>query len=244
VELQIIGLERETDLARGIDIYGLREAWGVLKNRIYSSGYTLRRGACFDELEARISNSAKPALTEHFSTKENTYTPSIAFWICVETLEGETVGRVAVRLDRLADMSLLEFWRKYWRRCYPGIDGGRAEMADVQPRFALKISGSVAYIGDLFIEEGHRKNGIGSDLVKVVQIDALDEWSPDFIYGWMTPEHVGSRLFPSYGFRCVHSHGIYWRNAPGTVGANLTFVGNSRDHLADLILEITTFRSA
>ncbi|WP_051645456.1 GNAT family N-acetyltransferase [Labrenzia sp. DG1229] len=222
-----------------IDIYMLREAWGRQKTALSKLGYSLRRGVSFEELEARISNSKKPSLTEHFSTEKNTYTPDCAFWIAIETASGENVGRVCTRVDRLGELSLLEYWRKYWKRCYPGGLDGQAELAEVQPRFATRIIGDVAYIGDLYIEPDHRRSGIGSNLVKLVQIDALDEWMPDFLYGWMTPEHIASSLFHSYGFTNVHVDGIHWKVPPATIGGNLAFVGNSRDDLADLLLTIT-----
>ena len=217
----------------------LREAWGRQRSALATQGYRLRRGVSFEELEARIATGTKPDLTEHFSTEKNTYTPDSAFWICIETEKSEHVGRVCARIDRLGDMTLLEYWRKYWKRCYPGASEGQAELAEQQPRFATRVRGDVAYIGDLYIEPEHRKSGVGSALVKVVQIDVLDEWMPDYLYGWMTPEHVASKLFPSYGFTNVHMDGIHWKIPPATIGGDLTFVGNSRDDLADLLLAIT-----
>ncbi|CTQ53569.1 hypothetical protein LP7551_02093 [Roseibium album] len=223
-----------------IDVYKLRTGWGLLNKKLNDQGYCLRRGECFEELEKCIAGSTRPELTEHFSTKQNTYTPRTAFWISVETHLGEAVGRVATRIDRLQGMTLVDYWRKYWQRCYPGEGGGQANLAATQPNFGGLISGNVAYIGDLYIEPEHRKNGIASALVKIVQLDALDEWEPDFVYGWMTREHVASPLFPSYGFRAVHTDGIRWNIPPGTIDDDLVFVGNRYSDLDDLLSQITT----
>lgn len=223
-----------------IDAYALREAWSLLKKQLHESGFSLRRGVCFEELEANITCSGKPVLTEHFSTEKNTYTPGQAFWISVETFDGRIVGRVAARLDDLGDQTLVDYWRRYWRRCYPAQAGGQAEMAQDQPRYASNISGRVAYVGDLYVEKAFRGKGVGAALVKIVQIDALDEWMPNYLYGWMTPEHAQSGLLLAYGFRAVHEGGIRWLKEPGTIGGNLVFVGNDREDLADLIDQITT----
>ncbi|RMX61875.1 hypothetical protein SADFL11_00046320 [Roseibium alexandrii DFL-11] len=227
-----------------LDTYRLREAWGISKRLLDENGFLLRRGVDFEFLEKRISVSEKSSLTEHFSTEKNTYTPSQAFWILVETPGGELVARAAARLDRLAGMSLEEYWRRYWRRCYPGVHEGEAEMADEQPCFASRIRGNVAYVGDLFVEKPYRNAGLAGALVRILQIDALDEWRPDYLYGWMTPEHVASQLFPDYGFRQSHPNGIIWKNPPSTIGGNLTCVGNSFENLLDLLLQITTSRRA
>lgn len=223
------------------DPYLLREAWAILKNELDQKGYRIRRGTSFEELEARVSESERPALTEHFSTDKNTYTPTQAFWLCVETERGEVVARNAARLDDLGSLTLVEYWRKYWRRCYPGVENPSAEMAADQPSFASRIAGRVCYQGELFVESDHRKAGIGSLLTKIMQIDALDQWEPVYLYGWVAPKHIGTRLFPCYGFSDVHAHGIHWEIPPSTIDADLTFVGNSFDDLCDLLLEITTF---
>lgn len=226
-----------------IDRYMTRQAWAILKNDLLKSGYYLKRGSDFEILEAKILNSDRSILTEHFRTSINTYTPNEAFWIAVETERGETIARVATRIDRLGELSLLDYWRKYWRRCYPGVVNEQAQLAPNQPNFAKKIKGNVAYVGDLFVEKGHRGKGIASSLVKIVQIDAFDEWYPhlDYLYGWMTPEQVASKLFPNYGFRQVRVHGIHWDDPPATIGGDLTFVGNSAADLSDLLLDTTTF---
>ncbi|MCK7615217.1 hypothetical protein [Roseibium sediminicola] len=226
----------------GFDPYLLREAWAILRDDLREKGYHIRRGVCFEELESRIAKSEKPKLTEHFSTEKNTYTPTQAFWLYVETSAGEIVARNAVRLDDLGEMTLVDYWRKYWKRCYPGVDNPSAELANRQPRFGKKITGRVCYQGDLFVEPGHREAGVGSAITKLLQIDALDEWKPDYLYGWVAPKHIGTRLFPSYGFRAVHARGIHWEIPPSTIDADLTFVGNAADDLADLLLEITTSR--
>lgn len=117
-------------------------------------------------------------------------------------------------------------------------------MAERQPLFAAKICGRVAYLGDLYVEPKFRNKGVAAALVKIAQIDAADEWNPDFIYGWMTPADVGSHLFPAYGFTAVHAAGIRWSVPPGTIGGNLVFVGNNQSDLSDLIEEIAISRLA
>ena len=225
-----------------IEAYLLREAWGVLKSQLHENGFCLRRGASFECLEDLVSDSQKPTLTEHFRTETNTYLPDQAFWIAVETFTGELVARIAIRIDDLGSQSLLDYWRRYWKRCYPGASGGHAEIAEKQPMFAAEICGRVSYLGDLYVEPKFRNKGVATALVKVAQIDAADEWNPDYVYGWMTPADVGSSLFPAYGFTAVHSSGIRWAIPPGTIGDNLVFVGNTRSGLTDLIEDIAISR--
>ncbi len=109
----------------------------------------LRRGSDFDVVEAMAAASGLKRLEGHFTPSLNTYTPSQAFWLALVDEEDRMVGRVCARFDRMAyPMTLTDFWRKYFHRCYPDAEGGKVVLSDKQPRVGRRITGDVVYLAE------------------------------------------------------------------------------------------------
>ncbi|MEP0583487.1 MAG: hypothetical protein ABJD05_10495, partial [Roseibium sp.] len=167
-----------------------------------AAGLRVRRGEKFEELEALVERDGlKHQLTEHFKTALNTFTPATAFWLALENDHGCLVAIIAARLDDLGHMSLRGWWEKYWRRCYPGLNDELLVMAADQPTFAECISGRIVYLGELIVAEPLQSGGIGGALTQLAQLDALQEWRPDYIYGWVRPAAGAERGRRAWGFR-------------------------------------------
>lgn len=213
----------------------LFSAWANLKEQLRKQDFIVERGTDFDVLEARVAESEKQNLTEHFRTELNTYTPANAFWLAILDDQGSLVAVSAARLDDLQRLPLVDYWRKYWFRCYPSAVDQRATMATVQPRFGAHITGRVVYMGDVWVHSDLRSSRIGSTLTQLLQIDALDEWRPDYLYGWMRPRDVVRGFWASCEFRHMHPLGITWDAAPSTIDHDLSFVGSPGYCVCDLI---------
>lgn len=213
----------------------LFSAWANLKDQLKQQGLSVVRGTDFDVLEARLKSSEKVALTEHFKTALNTYTPANAFWVAVLDEDGSLAAVGAARLDDLQRLPLVDYWRKYWFRCYPAASDRRATMAEIQPRYGAHITGRIVYMGDLWVRREFRLSGVGSTLTQLIQIDAVDEWRPDYLYGWMRPRDVARGFWAACEFRHLQPCGITWEAAPSTIDRDLSFVGSPGYCVCDLI---------
>ncbi|WP_340274526.1 hypothetical protein [Roseibium algae] len=213
----------------------LMEAWSILHHGFKDLGLTLERGSDFDLIDARSLAAGAPLLEGHFSPSLNTYTPAQAFWLSLSDANGNCVGRIAARLDDLGGMCLTDFWRKYFYRCYPRADGTQVSLADSQPRLGQAIRGRVVYMGGCWIHEDWRSQKLGGMITQMVQIDALEEWSPNFLYGWVQGSNFRNGFWRDCGFSRCHFEGVRWSGGlPATLDPNLIFVGNSGHDACDL----------
>lgn len=217
----------------------LFDAWHVLAKQIRSLGLEISRGYDFDLLGTLSDVSGLKPLERHFCPTLNTFTHAQAFWLCLVDSKGHVVARVAARLDRLGDMSLTDFWRKYWRRCYPNALGeDNVRLAAEQPGFAQSISGDVAYFGGLIVHSNWRSKGLGGLLTRLAHLDAYEEWAPNFFYSWIEPLSE-AKLVSACQFTRVHRAGLRWDGpGPAKLDPDLIFVGLSKTDLADQIRQI------
>lgn len=220
-----------------LDKAQVKRAWGVIDRQFQDLGLTLQRGSDFDVVEALAEASEAPPLEGHFTPTLNTYTPSQAFWLILSDREGQMVGRVCARFDQMQyPMTLTDFWRKYFHRCYPNVEGGQVHLTPEQPRVGRRITGDVVYLGGTFVAPYWRRHGLGGLLNQLAQIEALDEWGAGYYYGWIQGHNFLDGFWRECGFtRCCH-HALTWAEPmPDTLDANLIFAGNSVDDVCDLI---------
>ena len=225
-----------------LDKAQLKRAWGVIDREFQRQGLMLRRGSDFDVVEAMAAASGLKRLEGHFSPSLNTYTPSQAFWLALVDEEDRMVGRVCARFDRMAyPMTLTDFWRKYFHRCYPDAEGGQVVLSEKQPRVGRRITGDVVYLGGTEIAREWRGSKLGGLLNQMAQIEALDEWGAGFYYGWVQGFNFMDGFWRDCGFTRAHFHALNWvEPLPGTLDANLIFVANSADDVCDLIDRIAS----
>lgn len=214
-----------------------RRAWSIIDAYFSSHGLTLRRGHDFEALDAMALASGMRPLEGHFTPTLNTYTPSQAFWLALLDADGQLAGRVCARLDVIDPrMSLTDFWRKYFHRCYPDAGGGKVTLKERQPRIGSTIQGRVAYLGGCEVRKDWRSIGLGGLLTQMIQIDAFDTWSADYFYAWIQGRTFADAFWRDCGFTKAVFHAIRWQEPlPDTLDANLIFAGNSASDIADLI---------
>lgn len=219
-----------------IDRVAQRRAWSILDQAFSAAGLVLVEGSDFDEIEALARASGMPLLEGHFAPDLNTYTPKNAFWLGLLDSEGLLVGRCTCRLDQLEfPMTLTEYWKKYFRRCYPAAGGGQVELAEYQPRFGQRITGDVAYIGGTQILPPQRGKGLGGYLNQMAQIVALEKWQAGFYYGWVQGFNFMDGFWRDCGFTQARHNALNWERLPATLDPNLVLVSNHLDDVCDMI---------
>lgn len=222
-----------------------RRAWSIIDQYFYRHGLTLKRGHDFELIDELAEKSGMLKLEGHFTPALNTYTPSQAFWLALFDQDGLLVGRVCARLDVISNgLNLTDFWRRYFHRCYPNNEGGRVQLQADQPRVGKRISGRTAYLGGCEVHPAWRKKKLGGLLTQMAQIDAFDTWQAHYYYGWVQGHNFMDGFWRDCGFTKAAFHAIRWQPPlPDTLDANLIFVGNSADDIADLI-ETTAHKNA
>lgn len=206
-----------------------------LENQINELGFLMEYGADFAALESCLVKTDKEALTEHFATALNTYTPETAFWIRAATPTGETVACGAIRLDRLGSQTLDAYLRNYWHRCYPDALGDGVRASQRQPQFMKEISGDVAYLGDLWVAREHQRRKIHEYFSPLAMLITVQRWDPDWMYCWVRPNAWSKRYPLAYGFTSVHPIGIRWDTAPATIDTDLVMATSTRVHAMDWV---------
>ncbi|NBN78704.1 hypothetical protein GWI72_10540 [Microvirga tunisiensis] len=216
----------------------LMEAYARLRQGLVDLGLRLEEGADFSHAVAFAMEMGRTGLTEHFSPDLNTYTPPGAFWLRAIDATGATVALAAARLDDLGPMTLADYWRLYWRRCYPGPDG-RCELAAAQPAFSAAVSGRVVYMGEMWVHPDWRGRGVAALFAPAIQMLSLARWEPDWLYVWMRPGLYGAGFDNlTCAFSRVYLRGIRWAVPPTTVDDDLCVALNSRadaEYWAELI---------
>lgn len=220
-----------------LDKTQLRRAWAAIDRKFQLAGLRFVRGSDFDEIEAQADRAGLTRLEGHFTPVLNTYTPRQAFWLALFDTQGKLVGRCCARFDPMDyPMTLADFWRKYFHRCYPNAEGAQVQLAEEQPRVGRRITGNVVYIGGTVVSEDWHGHKLGALLNQMAQIEALDEWRAGFFYGWVQGFNFKDGFWRDCGFTRAHFHALRWSGSlPATLDPNLILVGNSADDVCDLI---------
>jgi GNAT superfamily N-acetyltransferase len=212
----------------GMNYVQVMEAYARLRAGLADLHLQLDEGADFGRALELVNEMGRAGLTEHFSPDLNTYTPPVAFWLRAVDGGGATVAFAAARLDDLGPMTLVDYWRAYWRRCYPAASG-RCELAADQPAFSAAVTGRVVYLGEMWVHPDWRGRGLASLFAPAIQLLALARWEPDWLYVWMRPSLYRSGFDNlTCAFSRVYPRGIHWRTPPATIDDDLCVAMNSR----------------
>lgn len=215
----------------------LRRAWGAIDRVFEAYGLSLERGYEFEVIDELAAASGLKVLEAHFAPKTQTFSNGQAFWLGLMDQEGKLAGRVCARLDRLrAPMSLADYWRKHFYRCFPSETGGQVVLAKKQRRFAESITGDTVYLGGTQVREDVQGHKLGGLLNQMAQLEALEEWDADFYYGWMEGRTFSDSFWRSCGFTRAYPNAVQWEGGgPIPIDNNLFLAGNERDDVLDLI---------
>lgn len=214
----------------------LADAISVLKRHLTNDGFSFRAGHSFKDFDKILRNSDKK-LTEHFSTMFNTFTPDEGFWILLLDQDNNPVGTVAARLHPLGrNMSLAQWLQEYVPRIYKAEDGGPSELGSDQPAFCREALGRVVYLGEAWVARDVRREHLGGDLVKLIQLMSLLYFNPDFLFCWIRPKHAMTGFPQACGYKEVFPRAIRWIKPPAAdlKVTDLWLAGNRRGGLEDL----------
>ncbi|MEM7303810.1 MAG: hypothetical protein AAF468_22265 [Pseudomonadota bacterium] len=198
----------------------LNRVAGYYRDQIEVKGFALRHSVDFAELE-RITPSLlldkddKPAaVTPHFSTAQNTFFWSQAFWVGIWKDE-ECVGTVACKRQELGRENLASYSRRYWRQTYqPGSDV-EVDLAQDQKRYIEQMTGTLVYCGEYRIHSDYQKTGLGVLLADYIKPTTWLYWPDvDHFYIYMEKPDVRRGLLAAIGLEHQIENVLRWNSCP------------------------------
>ncbi|KZL26067.1 hypothetical protein [Pseudovibrio sp. WM33] len=224
--------------------FALHNASNVVRSALYNRGVTVEVGCDFQAVEGRLPVS-KSGLTPHFTPNFQEFGEGERFYFVLRPIGSrKVVGFVAVQFVELAGKSLLDYLKHSWARLYCDEEGKRIEFAGTQPELLAQVSGKVAYLGDLWILEGYRKQGFARYLVVLAQLMTYDLQGVDWVFSWMHRAHFFAGNAARWGFSHAHPEGLRFVRPPRQFSKGLVFVANSKPELMDLIRQYSSRENA
>ncbi|MER9751754.1 hypothetical protein [Mesorhizobium sp. M0140] len=163
------------------------------------SGIHLEMGDDFEEY-VRITGSlpGKSPTYPSFRPDCSDLLPGEAFWLIGRDRQDRVAHVQAMRLCDLTNTSLdehLETLRAFFTD--PDLKAGPGSSCSCYAQSAQRITGLVAYRGDLWLREDFRGRGLVALLARIAFGLAWAEWSPDVIYalvaGWNIQKGIADR---------------------------------------------------
>jgi hypothetical protein len=134
------------------------------------------------------------------------------FWIQATDKTGNVIHRQAFRHDDLTGTTLARHWL-----CDPAIYAPAGydiaiEKSDfnIAPA-ANNITGSVCYHGEFWLDLPYRKTELPPFLSKFGILYALNQFSPDFVYGLVPPKLIEQGWAARQGYLHMHPWAPRWR---------------------------------
>ncbi|RWQ32894.1 MAG: hypothetical protein EOS21_30595 [Mesorhizobium sp.] len=164
-----------------------------------TSGLHIEMGADFEEY-VRITDRlpGKSQTYPSFRPDCSDLFPGEAFWLIGRDRHGRVAHVQAMRLCNLTNTTLdehIETLRAFFTD--PDLKAGPGSSCSCYAPSAQRITGLVAYRGDLWLREDFRGRGLVAVLARIAFGLALAKWSPDFIYalvaGWNVRKGVADR---------------------------------------------------
>ncbi len=160
------------------------------------------------------------------------HTRGSTFWVFLNK-GGESIGSAAAIRQDLKGESIGEYLTRTNKNQFPREDGHTIQR--VSDALSAKMSGSLAYIGELAIAQkakGDRRSL--ACFMRLVQILALSEWDVDWTYAFIPHRHLKTNLDQLYGFTQRLPNAQTWAEpAPAKRASSEWWVGAPKAELME-----------
>lgn len=205
---------------------------------LHDAGYDVEESADYAGSVARMKHLGK-SLTPMMSHAFNDFSEGNCFWSML-LYEGEVIGGIAARLDRLGNERLGSHWRRQSERIYGG--GTEAQLAEVSKFIDEDVYGDMVYFGDLVLAVDHRGRGSHLRFFTVYcHMLASVMWDADWQYSFIPEVHAHSGLGYQHGFAKTIPGAQRWIDPPKGRSSSEVCVINSRVDLADIARHFSRF---
>ncbi len=195
------------------------EASEICRQRLLQKGITVELTTDFTQIQKDAFGLNKPYFTRQLSSQFHEFTTENAFWFRIyhgsKPSDRTLIGLVGGRKDVIAPHEFIPLIERQAKRLFGG--GEAVPFASkVYPPVFERMSGTVVYIGDLFVEEQHRGRSKFDKraLLLLLFITAQLKWSFDWLYAFVREEHGERGYLVTYGFTHVYLAALLWSNPP------------------------------
>ncbi len=221
-------------------ILELTESSEICRKRLLKMGITVELTTDFAQVQRDASKLKKPYFTRQLSSSFQEFTEETAFWFRIfhgiESNERSLIGLVGGRRDVLAQNEFIPLFERQAKRLF-----GEGEtvpfLSELYPPVFEKMSGTVVYIGDLFIDAHFRgrKNLDKRALLLLLFITAQIRWSFDWLYAFVRQDHGERGYLVTYGFTRVYLAALLWKKPPPERDSSDLLACIDRDDLAYIV---------
>lgn len=156
--------------------------------------------------ERYLQRSSKSGLSPYLDSNYGEIGAGNCFWILLFK-DRRIVGSVGSRLDHIPTGGMESFWKKQQRDLkYGNIDSTR------MPPVASEMSGSVVYLGDLFLEPRVHINMRALGMLSYTSIHK--RWRPDWFYAFLTKRDASRKQLFNFNMPRVYEGVFKWNTTP------------------------------
>lgn len=173
------------------------------------SGLHITMGGDFEEYVGITSRlPGKSPTYPSFRHDCSDLSPKKAFWIVGRDPEGRVAHVQALRLYHLFKTDLAEHLGslRAWF-ADPNLKAGPGCSSRCDAPAARRITGLVAYQGDIWLREDFRGCGLATFIGRIAFGLAWAKWEPDFIYALVAGWHTEKGVVDRYGYLHREPHG-------------------------------------
>ena len=128
--------------------------------------------------------------------------------------DGEIVCTQAMKLLDLGDSSLQEYLSEHIWEIHPyGFDPEVSDARCFLSSEARKISGVITYHGELWLKggaQGVRGGSLAILLTRLILLESLARWNPDFMIGLQSPVTACRGLSIKEGYMRLEQRSVVW----------------------------------
>ena len=214
--------------------FDLVKAASKYLNFLSDAGLELEVSTDFENVPTNVRQFGRNHQLPTFAIDRVDHTQGSAFWLFLN--EGdERIGGAAAILQDIGRENFGDFLTRVARHQYPMSSGDAVR--EVAAPLRDKVSGRLAYIGELAIRSdrrGDRKRL--SAFMRFLQALILLEWDVDWTYAFIPDRHMRARLDLVYGFTQSLPRAQLWHSPePELRSSHEWWVGSPRSELEYLL---------
>ncbi len=217
----------ETATLNTIDIY---------EHILAGHGMKLETGHDFKVFKDLHQGLQKQPLMPNFDPAVSPLNADDAFWMTGVDRFGEIVMTQCARIYVCQGATLADLHHDL-RAFYadPARHAGAGETCRVDAPAATKMSGRIAYHGELWLAPSYRGRMLSGPVSKLLMMLVVLKWAPDYLFGLAQPGIVTKGVAARYGYRNMQPDGMIWTR-PGMETLREWIIWNDSDDLQTILI--------
>lgn len=199
-------------------------------------GMKLETGRDFSVFKDLHQGLDKQPVMPNFDPAVSPLDTDDAFWMTGIDRDGDIVMTQCARLYDCQGITLaclLHDLRAFYAD--PARHAGADESCRVHAPVATRITGRIAYHGELWLAPTYRGRMLSDPVSKLLMALVVLKWAPDYLFGLAQPGIVTKGVAARYGYRNMQPNGIIWTR-PGKETLREWIIWNDPDDLKTILI--------